>query len=86
MTYRNDNGSFAARQELKVPRLGPKAYQQAVGFLRIIDGREPLDNTDIHRKLSRHDSVQALGTDQTIGQLSYSNSWLNSIKPSGQTS
>ncbi|WP_125547267.1 Tex family protein [Levilactobacillus lindianensis] len=47
--YRNDHGAFASRQELKqVPRLGPKAYQQAVGFLRIIAGTQPLDNTDIH--------------------------------------
>ncbi|WP_125765641.1 Tex family protein [Levilactobacillus mulengensis] len=71
VTYRNDNGSFAARQELKkVPRLGPKAYQQAVGFLRIIDGREPLDNTDIHPEsypVARQ-LLQALGSDQTIGQ------------------
>ncbi|WP_395321355.1 Tex family protein [Levilactobacillus parabrevis] len=49
VTYRNDNGAFASRKELqKVPRLGPKAYQQSVGFLRIIGGQEPLDNTDIH--------------------------------------
>lgn len=49
VTYRNDNGAFASRKELqKVPRLGPKAYQQSVGFLRIIGGQDPLDNTDIH--------------------------------------
>lgn len=47
--YRNDHGSYTSRKQLKdVPRLGPKAYQQAVGFLRIIGGSEPLDNTDIH--------------------------------------
>ncbi|AKP67539.1 Tex family protein [Companilactobacillus ginsenosidimutans] len=47
--YRNENGSFDDRKSLKsVPRLGPKAYQQAVGFLRIIAGSDPLDNTDIH--------------------------------------
>src|SRR5699024_5541822 len=47
--FRNENGSFTDRQSLKsVPRLGPKAYQQAVGFLRIIGGSDPLDNTDIH--------------------------------------
>ncbi|MFH5811562.1 Tex family protein [Companilactobacillus sp. FL22-1] len=47
--YRNENGTFDSRKVLKsVPRLGPKAYQQAVGFLRIISGSEPLDNTDIH--------------------------------------
>ncbi|HIW72535.1 MAG TPA: RNA-binding transcriptional accessory protein [Candidatus Levilactobacillus faecigallinarum] len=49
VTYRNENGAFATRQALKaVPRLGPKAYQQAVGFLRILSGSNPLDNTDIH--------------------------------------
>ncbi|TGD23060.1 RNA-binding transcriptional accessory protein [Companilactobacillus suantsaicola] len=47
--FRNEKGTFVDRQSLKdVPRLGPKAYQQAVGFLRIIDGSNPLDNTDIH--------------------------------------
>lgn len=46
---RNESGRFTSRKELlKVPRLGPKAYEQAVGFLRIISGSEPLDNTDIH--------------------------------------
>ena len=47
--YRNENGLYQKRSELKkVPRLGPKAFEQAVGFLRIIGGDNPLDNTDIH--------------------------------------
>ena len=47
--YRDENGAYTNRTQLKnVKRLGPKAYQQAVGFLRIIDGENPLDNTDIH--------------------------------------
>lgn len=47
--YRNENGEFSARVDLKkVPRLGPKAFEQSVGFLRIIGGKNPLDNTDIH--------------------------------------
>lgn len=47
--YRNENGRYQKRSDLKkVPRLGPKAYEQAVGFLRIINGANPLDNTDIH--------------------------------------
>jgi len=47
--FRNENGAFNKRESLKkVPRLGPKAYQQSVGFLRIISGDDPLDNTDIH--------------------------------------
>lgn len=49
VTYRNEQGNFTKRQELKkVPRLGPKAFEQSVGFLRIIDGKNVLDNTDIH--------------------------------------
>lgn len=47
--YRNSNGVFKTRQELSsVPRLGSKTYEQAIGFLRVIDGTNPLDNTDIH--------------------------------------
>nr|SFZ87258.1 Transcription accessory protein (S1 RNA-binding domain) [Loigolactobacillus rennini] len=49
VTYRNENGNFTKRQELKkVSRLGPKAFEQSVGFLRIIGGQNVLDNTDIH--------------------------------------
>ncbi len=47
--YRTENGSFATRNDLKkVPRLGAKAFEQEAGFLRIISGSEPLDNTGIH--------------------------------------
>lgn len=47
--YRDANGKFRSRRELlNVPRLGEKTYEQCVGFLRIPDGDEPLDNTPIH--------------------------------------
>ncbi|MER2040378.1 Tex family protein [Desemzia incerta] len=49
VAYREENGSFEKRNQLKkVPRLGPKAYEQAIGFLRIIGGKNVLDNTGIH--------------------------------------
>ena len=49
VAYRNQNGPFADRQELlKVPRLGPKTFQQAAGFLRIRDGEHPLDASAVH--------------------------------------
>lgn len=49
VTWRDENGSYEARNQLKkVPRLGPKAYEQSVGFLRIVQGKNGLDNTDIH--------------------------------------
>lgn len=47
--YREQNGKFANRaQLLKVPKLGPKAYEQCAGFLRILDGDNPLDATSVH--------------------------------------
>lgn len=47
--YREENGAFKTREELlKVPRLGEKTYEQAAGFLRIVDGDEGLDMTSIH--------------------------------------
>ena len=47
--YREENGKFKSRAELlKVPKLGPKAYEQCAGFLRIADGENPLDATSVH--------------------------------------
>ena len=47
--YREENGAFKSRNQLlKVSGLGPKAYENAAGFLRIPDGKEPLDNTAVH--------------------------------------
>ncbi|MDX2098687.1 MAG: Tex family protein [Leptolyngbyaceae cyanobacterium bins.59] len=49
VAYRNQQGAFLNRQALlKVPKLGPKAFEQAAGFLRIRDGENPLDNTAVH--------------------------------------
>ncbi len=49
VTYREENGAFKKRAELlKVPKLGPKAYEQCAGFLRIREGAEPLDATSVH--------------------------------------
>ncbi|MBI5665704.1 MAG: RNA-binding transcriptional accessory protein [Nitrospirae bacterium] len=47
--YRNEHGPFTSREQLrKVPRLGPKAFEQAAGFLRIRDGENPLDSSAVH--------------------------------------
>lgn len=47
--YRLENGSFKTRKELlKVKGMGPKAFEQCAGFLRILDGSNPLDNTSVH--------------------------------------
>ncbi|NKE07889.1 RNA-binding transcriptional accessory protein [Bacillus selenatarsenatis] len=46
---REEEGKFTSRTQLKkIPRLGAKTYEQAIGFLRVIDGKEPLDRTGIH--------------------------------------
>ena len=49
VTYREENGKFTSRAQLKkVPKLGPKAFEQCAGFLRITGGKQPLDNTGVH--------------------------------------
>ncbi|MDA9470092.1 Transcription accessory protein (S1 RNA-binding) [Enterococcus sp. 5H] len=59
VTYRDENGAFTARNQVKkVPRLGPKAFEQAIGFLRIPNGKNILDNTGIHPE--SYDAAKAI--------------------------
>ena len=47
--YREENGAFSSRSELKkVPKLGPKAFEQCAGFLRVTESKNPFDNTGVH--------------------------------------
>ena len=47
--YREENGAFSSRSELKkVPKLGPKAFEQCAGFLRVAESKNPFDNTGVH--------------------------------------
>lgn len=49
VSYREENGAFTCRSELKkVPKLGPKAFEQSAGFMRVANGKNPLDNTGVH--------------------------------------
>ena len=49
VAYREENGQFTTRKQLlKVAKLGPKAFEQCAGFLRIRNGKEPLDYTSVH--------------------------------------
>lgn len=48
VAHRDENGRFTSRSDIKVKGVGPKALEQAMGFLRIVDGNEPLDATSIH--------------------------------------
>ena len=62
VTYRNENGPFKSRAELKkVPRLGEKAFEQAAGFLRIREGEQPLDGSAVHPE--RYDLVDRMAKD-----------------------
>jgi uncharacterized protein len=65
ITYRNQNGAFQNRQQLlKVPKLGPKTFEQAAGFLRIRNGSHPLDNTAVHPE--SYGIVEAIAADLNI--------------------
>lgn len=49
VSYREENGKIESRTQIKkIPKIGPKAFEQAAGFLRVEDGKEPLDRTSIH--------------------------------------
>ena len=62
IAFRNENGPFSSREELrKVPRLGPKAFEQAAGFLRVRGGRNPLDASAVHPE--SYSVVQAMAQD-----------------------
>lgn len=62
VNYRNTNGAFKNRESLKkVPRLGDKAYEQAAGFLRIRDAKQPLDRSGVHPE--RYDLVNQMAKD-----------------------
>ena len=68
--YRRENGAFTSRAQLKkVPRLGPSAFEQCAGFLRIPGARNPLDNTAVHPE--RYALVEQMAKDSgcTLGEL-----------------
>ncbi len=79
VSYREENGEFTARTQLKkVPRLGPKAYEQAIGFLQVPGGKNILDNTGIHPEsysiakdilMTVHLSEKELGTEEAVEKL-----------------
>ncbi len=59
VAYREENGAFKSRAQLKkVPRLGPKAFEQCAGFLRIPDGKDLMENTGVHPE--SYDAAKAL--------------------------
>ncbi|WP_017325921.1 Tex family protein [Synechococcus sp. PCC 7336] len=80
VNYRNENGAFGDRRQLlEVPKLGPKAFEQAAGFLRIRDGKQPLDNTAVHPE--SYAIVKAIASDlgRPLDQLVQSPDRLQSL-------
>lgn len=80
--YRNEHGLFGSRQDLhKVPRLGPKAFEQAAGFLRIREGDNPLDGTAVHPE--SYPLVERMANDLgvTTKELMHNESLLKKLDP-----
>lgn len=70
VNYRAEHGAFTSRRELlKVPKLGPKAFEQAAGFLRVSGGKQPLDNSAVHPE--SYPIVEKMAKDQkcTVAEL-----------------
>ncbi len=81
--YRSENGSFESRNELKkVPRLGEKAYQQAAAFIRIKNGKNPLDDSAVHPEA--YSIVQKMAKDLglKVEELISNSEKIKTIKPS----
>ena len=82
VAYRNENGKFTTRKELKkVPRLGPKAYEQSAGFLRITGGADPLDSSAVHPEA--YPVVQKIvkSTGLSVEELIGNTRVLNTLQP-----
>ncbi len=80
--YRKENGAFTSRAQLKkVPRLGPAAFEQCAGFLRIPDAKNPLDNSAVHPE--RYNVVEQMARDQqcTVADLIKDKEKRQAIRP-----
>ena len=82
VAYRAANGDFKDRKSLlKVPRLGAKAYEQAAGFLRVVGGRNPLDNSAVHPESYHIVERMAADAGVTVEQLLADEELRKGIKP-----
>lgn len=82
VNYRTENGPFGSRDELlKVPRMGGKAYEQCAGFLRIRDGKNPLDNSAVHPESYYIVKKMAIDMDSSIADLISLSELQEKIKP-----
>jgi protein Tex len=86
IVFRNDHGSFKTRAQLKkVPRLGEKAFEQAAGFLRIINGDNPLDSSAVHPEAYSVVEMILKKQQKSIKEIMGNPSLLKTLKPSDYT-
>ncbi len=82
VNYREENGAFSCREEIKnVPRLGGKAFEQAVGFLRIKNGKNPLDDSSVHPESYAVVSKMAKDEKVKVSELIGNKALLQKINP-----
>ncbi|BBT68405.1 Tex family protein [Aeromonas caviae] len=86
VAYRDENGAFKSRQQLlKVSRLGPKAFEQCAGFLRIRGGSNPLDGSAVHPESYPVVERILAKLEQTVDSLLGNSSLLRTLKPTDYT-
>ena len=86
VAFRTENGPFEERKQLKkVPRLGEKAYQQAAAFIRIKDGKNPLDNSAVHPEAYPIVEKMAKELNISIPELIANKAKISAIKPENYT-
>ncbi|WP_105173168.1 Tex family protein [Pseudoalteromonas sp. T1lg24] len=82
VSYRDQNGTFNSRKELKkVERLGPKAFEQSAGFLRINQGKDPLDSSAVHPEAYEIVKSIAAKADVSVAELIGNSGLLKSLSP-----
>jgi uncharacterized protein len=81
VAYRDENGPFTSRRQLKnVPRMGPKAFQQCAGFLRIRGTDDPLDASAVHPERYKVVDKMAQSLSTTVGELMRDSSKVSELK------
>lgn len=86
VAYRSENGAFEDRNQLKkVPRLGDKAYQQAAAFIRIKDGKNPLDNSSVHPESYKTVEKMAKDLGVKVSELIGNKEKIALVKPENYT-
>ncbi|WP_163444911.1 Tex family protein [Flavobacterium columnare] len=86
VNYRSENGAFEERSQLKkVPRLGDKAFQQAAAFIRIKDGKNPLDNSAVHPESYKMVEKMAKDLGIKVAELIGNKEKIDKIKPENYT-